>query len=90
MNDKNEKFDIEAAVERMQKYWATYTDLQEWKKYDKEMFLNDALYSIGHCMYDHKYRFADGFQRFRDFLGARFFKEKLKRKTRRKVADNEK
>lgn len=88
--DTDEKFDMAAAVERMQKYWNTYDRQHGYENWDKEMFLNDALYGVGHSMYKHKYRHANGYQKFKDFLGARFFKERLKRKVRTKVASNEK
>lgn len=67
----DEKFDIEAAVEDMQKYWATYNEQVGWKDYDQEMFLNDALYGVGISL-NRKYRFANGFDKFKVFLYNRF------------------
>lgn len=74
-----EEFDIEAAVDYMQKYWGTYKDQYNWEEYDREMFLNDALYGMGASMYPTRFRFAKGFERFKNFLGARFFKEDLEK-----------
>lgn len=76
----DEEFDIVAAVERMQKYWNTYDCQNRYTDYTEKMFLDDALYGIGYAMYEHKYRWASGYRKFRDFLGAQFFKERLKRK----------
>lgn len=77
----NEKFDIVKAVEHMQKYWDTYDCQDRYEDYSEQMFLDDALYGIGVAMYKDKYRFANGYDKFKDFLGANFFKERLKRKT---------
>jgi len=80
MKNKDEEFNIVEAVERMQEYWATYDSQYNYEKYGKETFLEDALYGIGHCMYERKWRQASGYRKFKDFLGRRFFKENLEGK----------
>lgn len=82
MKTEDEEFDIVEAVERMQKYWDTYDCQTEYENYSEQAFLDDALYGIGHAMYKHKYQFANGYDKFKDFLGAKFFKERLKGRTR--------
>ncbi len=72
MKTKDEKFDIESAVDYMQKFWDTYDIQSGWKNYDQEMFLNDALYGVGAAMHPHKYRNANGFEKFKIFLYNRF------------------
>lgn len=83
----DKEFDIEAAVDYMQKYWGTYKKQYDWENYDQETFLNDALYGLGVSLDPIKYRQADGFQKLKVFLYQRFepivknlFMTKLKRK----------
>jgi len=72
MKTKDEKFDIEASVDYMQKYWSTYKEQMGWENYDQEMFLHDALYGVGVALDPKKYRFANGFEKFKVFLHNRF------------------
>lgn len=82
MRGDHDEFDIVKAVERMQKYWDTYDCQHNYENYSEQMFLDDALYGIGHAMYENKFRWANGYERFKTFLGARFFKERLQRPLR--------
>lgn len=83
----DKEFDIESAVDYMQKYWGTYKKQYGWKNYSREMFLNDAIFGLGVSLDPIKYRNADGFEKFKIFLYRRFesivkkaFILKLKRK----------
>ena len=75
----DEEFDIVEAVERMQKYWETYDCQHNYENYSEQMFLDDALYGIGLSMYESKFRWSAGYERFKTFLGAKLFKEQLER-----------
>lgn len=68
----DEKFDIEASVNQLQKYWATYKDQYGWKQYDQETFLNDALFGICISMDLTKEHDGGTFEKFKVFLYNRF------------------
>lgn len=70
-------FDPVRATARLQKYWDTYHEQHGYENYKLETFLEDALYGVGMAV-DDKYRFANGFDRFKEFLQKRWFKRQLK------------
>ena len=73
MNKKTDyKFDIEDSVDYMQEYWNTYKDQYEWKQYDQETFLNDALFGICISMDLTKEHDGRTFEKFKVFLYNRF------------------
>lgn len=74
---KFDDFDMEAAVKRMQHYWATYDEQYGYKEWGKDMFLRDALYGVGIAVDGEKYRYANGFERFINDLRKRIFKNVL-------------
>lgn len=49
-------------------YWATYMDQPGAENYPFETVIKDALYGMG-VAFDPNYKFADGFDRFKQDLG---------------------
>lgn len=75
---KSDDFDMEAAVKRMQHYWNTYDEQNEYKDWGKDMFLRDALYGVGIAVDEERYKFGNGFVRFINDLRKRIFEDVLK------------
>jgi hypothetical protein len=47
LGERDNEFDVEAAVKKMQHYWETYPNQSGYKDYNENMFLRDALYGVG-------------------------------------------
>lgn len=55
-------------VARMQEYWNTYDTQKGYTDYLDKTFIEDALYAIGIAMEPERYKYANGFDRFKEFL----------------------
>lgn len=58
---------MKAAVAYLQKYMATYDKQAHYQDYTDETYINDVLYGLGASL-DEKYKFADGFSKFKELL----------------------
>lgn len=69
MGDEMEKKpDIKTAVEKLQKYWNTYTELTGYEDYSEKTLIDDALYGIGVALDEHEYQNANGYDKFKKKL----------------------
>lgn len=61
--------DIDKAIKYFQRYVGTYNDgnVPIYDISDKT-FIDDMLYGLGVSINKDKYQFADGYERFREFL----------------------
>jgi hypothetical protein len=54
-------------VEKLQKYVATYDQQHGYENFPDSILIDDILYGLGQAL-DDNYQYADGFERFKDFL----------------------
>jgi hypothetical protein len=68
MNTDKEKQRVKQAIESLQKYINTYDQQYRYQYYSDETIINDILYGLGVALEPEKYKFHDGFCKFKDVL----------------------
>ena len=58
---------MEEVVAKLQGYVATYHKQSGYENYPDSMLIDDVLYGLGQAL-DDNYQYADGFERFKNFL----------------------
>jgi len=58
---------MEEVVASLQDYVGTYNNQHGYEKYPDEMLIDDILYGLGAALSE-DYKFADGFQKFKEKL----------------------
>lgn len=62
------KINIEEAVKSLQKYINKYDKLYKYKNYQDKTFIDDILYGLGIAIDLNKYRYSQGYDKFKEFL----------------------
>lgn len=57
---------MRAAVKALQEFWATYDQQPCYEDYGDVTLIDDALYAIGIALDPEGYKFANGYQKFKD------------------------
>ncbi len=75
LNGQQELRSMKDVVISLQKYIATYDNQQGYEDYSDELFIEDILYGLGAALGE-EYKFALGFEKFKDLLRNKFEKER--------------
>ena len=62
-----ESVDMRKALDSLKEYVDTYDQQSDWERYRSETYVNDVLYGLGISISD-EFRYADGFDRFKQVL----------------------
>ena len=62
-----EAVDMRKALGSLKEYVDTYDQQSDWERYRSETYVNDVLYGLGISISD-EFRFAEGFDRFKEVL----------------------
>ena len=64
----SKNIDIEEAVKYLQDDMNTYDKQEGYERYNDKTFINDILYGLGVAIGGDKYKWIDGYRKFKKYL----------------------